>query len=621
MLAGMTSLALLCLLAADPEVAAVGFLQHPTALHPLTVNFDGPATSETAEDNPFSNHRVDVTFRSVDDGKTTVVPAFFAADGDAANTSADAGSAWQVHFTPETPGKYVYTVRHQVGPDVAVDAKNATGNGSLDETTGTFNVTAAGKLDGASYYGRGFLRYVGKRYFRLGNGAAWLKGGIDSPENLLGYVDFDATYKHGLKWEQLEAGVDAQRKNDNPNKGVKLHEYAPHAGDWNDGDPTWGEGRGKNLIGALNYAAGKGLNSVYFLTMNVTGDGKDVWPWISPKPADRDRFDVSKLAQWDIVFTHMQRKGLALHVVLQETENDSLMDDGEAGRIRTLYLRELCARFAHHPAIVWNLGEENTQTPEQLMAMSAVLDRCDGYDHPRVMHTYPDQKDKRYTPLLGTEALEGASLQVGNKKDVHKQTLEWIRKSDESGHPWVCNNDEIGPAGEGVKPDADDPDHDGVRRFALWGNLLAGGGGVEWYFGYKFAHHDLTSEDWRARENMWTQTAVALKFMRSIPFEQMDNANDLTPNKSDYVFADRGNAYVVYCPPEVWTNGGQTLNTLDAKNFATDHGYRDRWFDTKNGGDLQDGSIKTVTSGEAVDLGQPPSTQTDWVAYVTIDRG
>jgi len=29
------------------------------------------------------------------------------------------------------------------------------------------------------------------------------------------------------------------------------------------------------------YLSNQGVNSVYFLTMNVKGDGKDVWPWIS----------------------------------------------------------------------------------------------------------------------------------------------------------------------------------------------------------------------------------------------------------------------------------------------------------------------------------------------------
>ena len=53
------------------------------------------------------------------------------------------------------------------------------------------------------------------------------------------------------------------------------------------------------------------------------------------------------------------------HLVLQEQENDQLLDGGELGLSRRLYFRELIARFAHHPAITWNLGEENTNTLDQ----------------------------------------------------------------------------------------------------------------------------------------------------------------------------------------------------------------------------------------------------------------
>ena len=51
-----------------------------------------------------------------------------------------------------------------------------------------------------------------------------------------------------------------------------------------------------------------------------------------------------------------------------------------------------------------------------------------------------------------------------------------------------------------AKPDADDPSHDEVNGPVLWGNLMAGGAGVEWYFGYKFAHSDLNCEDWHSRD-------------------------------------------------------------------------------------------------------------------------
>ena len=58
--------------------------------------------------------------------------------------------------------------------------------------------------------------------------------------------------------------------------------------------------------------------------------------------------DVSKLAQWEIVFEHADKKGLFLHFKMQERENSFLLDGGELGTERKLYYREPIARFGHH---------------------------------------------------------------------------------------------------------------------------------------------------------------------------------------------------------------------------------------------------------------------------------
>ena len=88
---------------------------------------------------------------------------------------------------------------------------------------------------------RGRLEYVGERYPRFaGDGTYFLKGGTDSPENLLGYADFDGTRDHDAESGRREAF---------------LHRYEPHVKDWREGDPSWQGGKGKGLIGALNYLA------------------------------------------------------------------------------------------------------------------------------------------------------------------------------------------------------------------------------------------------------------------------------------------------------------------------------------------------------------------------------
>ena len=369
-------------------------------------------------------------------------------------------------------------------------------------------------------------------------------------------------------------------------------------------------GKGKGIIGAINYLAGQGMNSVYFIPYNIDGgDGKDVWPWTSPK--ERSRFDCSKLDQWEIVFEHMDARGVAMHMITQEQENDQGLDGGRLGQQRRLYYRELIARFGHHLALVWNLGEENTNTDEQRKAFCQYIRGLDPYDHPIVVHTFPGKFDKVYSPLLGYEHFEGPSIQIGNMRGTHAETVKWVRRSRSAKRPWVVCLDEIGPAHTGVKPDKDDPDHKDVRHYGLWGNLMGGGAGCEWYFGYKFPHNDLNCEDWRSREKLWHQTRHALRFFHEhLPFAEMTSADDLTAAKDDYCFAKAGEVYAVYLPA-----GGTTKLKLPAGRFTV------KWYNPRTGGGLLAGSVKQVVGPGDKPLGQPPQDpKRDWVALIKRAR-
>ncbi|MHC4178460.1 MAG: DUF5060 domain-containing protein, partial [Planctomycetota bacterium] len=316
------SLALLtvsaALIAASPEKSGVvsGELRQ---WHRVTVTFAGPETGETAQPNPFRNYRLSVEFSK--GGKRYLVPGYYAADGNAAESGAEKGSRWRAHFAPDEPGRWTYRASFRTGRDVAVSAGPSDGKpAAFDGASGVFTVGPSDKT-GRDHRAKGMLRYVGGHYLRFAaSGEHFLKGGADSPENFLAYADFDGTSSGGKAVRERREGEAASNR---------LHTYGPHRRDWRPGDPTWRDGKGKTIIGALNYLASKGMNSVYFLTMNVGGDGKDVWPWTSKDV--RDRFDCSKLDQWEIVFSHMDRRGIMLHVITQETENDQLLDGGELG--------------------------------------------------------------------------------------------------------------------------------------------------------------------------------------------------------------------------------------------------------------------------------------------------
>ena len=572
--------------------------------HTLTLSFEGPHTSEQASPNPFTDYILVVDFQQGE--RTYRIEGFYAADGNAAETQADTGNVWQVRFTPDQMGAWTYQARLYTGSNIAISDQPITGEEiPILDATGTFQVIDP-VVNGRDFRGRGRLVVEDTYYKFRGTDTYFLKGGTDSPENFLAYADFDGTYRYSAAAREGEAAPKAS-----------LHQYEPHQGDWREGDPTWQGGKGKNMIGALNYLADQGMNSVYFLTMNIGGDGKDVWPYTDYE--ERQRFDCSKLDQWEIVFQHMEAKGLMMHVVLQETENETMLDDGDTGPLRKLYFRELIARFGHHLALTWNLGEENGpahfspdgQTAPQQRAMAAYFEAHDPYGHPVVIHTHAwgEPKDELLPPLLGAPGLDGLSMQESQTGNVHDEILRWKKQAQEAGHPWLVAMDEIGMWYKGVMPDSLDARHDTIRQQVLWGSLMAGAAGVEWYFGAHYAHNDLGCEDWRSRQNMWDQTRYALNFFQKIPYPQMSPANSLITEQDAYVLAIPGEAYAVYLP-----RGGNARIDLNgsSQNFTV------QWYNPREGGEFKKGSVETIAAPGIQDLGVPPIDPTaDWVVWVS----
>ncbi|HEU0141211.1 MAG TPA: nucleoside hydrolase-like domain-containing protein [Bryobacteraceae bacterium] len=566
--------------------------------HKITITFDGPSLSEEAMPNPFRDYRLNVMFTHTSTGVRRAVPGYFAADGNAAESSASAGNKWRVNFSPDLPGEWRYQASFRRGTDVATSLDVTEGEAAgFDGASGTFRVAAAGK-PGNDFRSKGVLRYTGEHYLRHAEtGERFLKGGADSPENFLAYADFDGTFDTDAR---VNEGMSARFSE------PFIHHYEPHAADWTPGDPSWKNGKGKNIVGALNYLASKGMNSVYFLTYNVDGgDGKDVWMWTSP--GVRDRYDVSKLEQWEIVFSHMTSKGLLLHVVTQETENDRKLGGGPGlNPVRRLYYRELVAHFSHHPAIVWNLGEENNTSDADRKEIAAYLRALDPYAHPITVHTHNNKAPDFYNGVLGDSNFEAASIQ-GDMRNYYRDAVVLRERSAKVGRKWAIFGDEQPSADVGVMPDESDPGHDIPRIHALWGNLLGGGSGVEWYFGYKYPHMDLNCEDWRSRDRMWDQTRHALTFFhRHLPFWEMEPDNSLASSTSGArVFAKRGEVYAVQLP-----GGTGDLSVPEGR-------YTVSWYNPRTGGDLVAGSVAYITGPGSQSLGSPPSEpERDWIVLV-----
>jgi hypothetical protein len=144
----------------------------------------------------------------------------------------------------------------------------------------------------------------------------------------------------------------------------------------------------------------------------------------------------------------------------------------------------------------------------------------------------------------------------------------------------------------------------------LWGCLLAGGAGNEWYFGYKHPHSDLTCQDWRSRDLWWDQCRIALDFFNAhVPFAEMENADELAGNKDDYCFTKRGEVYVVLQRP------GQTTS-LDLEDVKGT--FDVRWFNPRVGGSLQQGTVASIQGPGKQQLGKAPAeADKDWIILVT----
>jgi hypothetical protein len=383
------------------------------------------------------------------------------------------------------------------------------------------------------------------------------------------------------------------------------------------------------MIGALNYLANQHVNSIYFLTMNIGGDGKDVWPWagpVNPKGSgdnDNRHFDVAKLGQWETVFGHAQRLGIFLHFVFNEAEeaNKRELDDGELGVERKLYYREMVARFGHHLALEWNLCEEYNLNfdlgPERVRAFADYIRSIDPYDHPITVHSAGDPV-KALSFTYGDPRFSLTSVQL-NQRPIHEVTEAIRNATRQAGRPLPVSLDEFtldrGQRASHIPVD----DAAGHRREKIWPTYFSGGM-------IEFILDDLLRTDSfkkGQREELWKYLWIARHFMEeNLPFWEMEPADELSKGGATIpvgigngksmkfgpqVFAKRGEVYAVYLPT------GASTGTLDLSAMRGDG--QQRWFNPRTGEFV--GTPTTIAGGAERPLGRPPADPNgDWVVLI-----
>ena len=567
--------------------------------HPLTVRFRGPAANETDDrPNPFLDCRLQVAFTGPS-GQRYGVPGYFDGDGHGGGT----GNVWSARFTPDEAGSWSYQASFRMGEGVAVLLDHAAGrSAAFDGTGGTFEV-APHDPESPGFLKWGRLQYVGGPYLKFVSGPYWIRGGTDSPENLLAYAGFDRT--------------------------PPSHQYADHVADWRPGDPDWGEGEGRGIIGAINYLASHGANSIYFLTHNIGGDGKDVWPWSgSPDPNgspknDNLHYDIGKLRQWETVFAHAQRQGVFLHFVFNEAEepNKRELDDGELGTERKLYYRELLVRFGHHLALQWNLCEEYNLGfdlgPDRMRSFAEYVRAIDPYDHPITVHSAGNPLEAlRFT--FGDPLFSLTSIQLGQNK-IDSLTEQFRAATAQAGRPLPVSMDEftLDKGQEHGWIPVDDAGRWRVEK--LWPTYLSGGN-IEFILGNLLVTDSFKTPE---REKLWVYVLHARRFLEALPFWEMGPADQLvTGAASIAVTQNRGRttyslgAQVFYKPREVFAVylpkavDGATLDLSGAKGR-----FWQRWYNPRT--DEFEGPAVDVRATSPVLLGNPPrETGEDWAVLI-----
>jgi hypothetical protein len=585
--------------------------------HTVTITFDGPTASES-DTTTFLNNRLNVTFTT--GSETITVPGFFAADGNAAISGATSGTKWRVHFCPDVVGTWTYTASFRTGSNVAVDPSATAGaaDATIDGATGTFTVAASDKT-APDFRARGMLRYVNKHYLQFAEtGECFIKGGSNSPDNIFAFGDFDNT--------------------------PASHAFAAHVADWTSQDSTWG-GKGKGLLGALNYLSSKGLNSQSIRVFNrpaadTTGKG-DVYPYLDSGSAPwtaatpLKTFDCSKLDQWEIAFEHMTKRGLLINVVLSQPGNASYFEAAEGlltnanpfAVTRKLFYREMVARFAHHCAVTWNIVEatndlnmstgDQTQSPsvQQMIGFAAYLRSMDPYGHLIEVGTQQFVPEPSYfIPLEGadTGAIIGGIEVIDDNHSAYEYPNYYWNQNQRTARPYICFQDQVYG---GVPYYADTLVADSVAAQlgidVLWPHLLQGGSGME----FNSENQGRQLEDLRKFDRLWTQVAIAQRFMAGQPLQFMyPGSGQLTSHQVRYPYMQIGNDSLFIV--KINSNFDKFFDMSDTTKFKAGDKFAILWFIPKTGLYAK-GTVDTIEvsdiaqEAQRTSFGVPPGVAAD----------
>lgn len=448
-------------------------------------------------------------------------------------------------------GSYQIQYVHYVGTNARIDT---TGKTKVNHTPGNLMIGAA------AVYPK--FEVIDGYYVDTYKGDTTLiwPGGMDSPENFLGYYGFVNTFNSGGKSNDLDGTTPYSDPNGFYSYHLDgLHHYDPHLGDYESTPLAWGP-EAHRIFGAVNYLS-QHANALSWVSVNGNkGDGQDTWPTGAEPNGNGPVYpDRAKLEQWGNLVKYINQKDMVVYWKLLETENcDWSLDWFKA------YAWELVARFHQFERIVWILSEESDLTAQEEMDrldyLRSICPQCE-----LSIHTYPNFQDEVFPPLL--YQLDGLELQVGNN-GIQGKLDDWL------GGYHAVSWSEQGGANDGIS----NPNNlDNLQR-NLGQGLIKGMAGMLGYRGYGYPHDDLDLESFRLVQflpAMYTASKIAegTQDFRKMEYDLIsagDNHVRCNADRTRFVsYCDDGDAlYLDYNWTNVQTSKSTFINAFSGDTLG-----------------------------------------------------
>ena len=141
---------------------------------------------------------------------------------------------------------------------------------------------------------------------------------------------------------------------------------------------------------------------------------------------------------------------------------------------------------------------------------------------------------------------------------------------------------------------------------------------VEWLAGTTGSYSDNRCEDYRSRANMWVQNKHALDFFsqNNVPFQNMENNNALVQSGNWCLVGKYDTQEPVLV---VYLYSSNSTVDLSSVTSPTRDSILVKWYDPRNGGGLQGGSVSSLQLGQGPQsLGNAPNNNTkDWIVLLS----